>query len=214
MSIEPWVPDESKGEKSISARVPKDLYDYLDDIALTTGCNLTDAIIMELEYAREMRQLSNWFKVSHGTGRMHPEVMKKLIAGLTGNKRYAKKYLRNKRDAENRISPAIIDAGYGAARTVKAFQPMDNGQPDTIANRTTADGSFRPDGVTVGGSRRSSSKIDTAEDRQENSSFDLSRNPAGALKVRKTEEQFEENTLRRAKRRKDNTVMSGRGWTE
>jgi hypothetical protein len=203
MGVEGWVP--SDDEMVLLARVPNDLYDFVDEAALVSECSHSEALRLILKYAREMLEFSHWFETFHAGGRIHPRIMKMMIDRLTGSKRFSKKYVKEKRNAENSLHPAIMDRiqrGEAPIGMARAFQPTDNGGPDKIANRTTLDG-FNHD--------RGPSKIDTPEDTQEKQSFSTGANAATALTTEVTREEHDKRVKKRAKRRKDDRLMSGSG---
>jgi hypothetical protein len=190
--VESWVPRE--GETNISARIPKELDDYIVEVAMICECNKTEAIITLLNYARRMDEIGRWFREFHDKGRIHPHIMKMLISEITGSKKVAKKYVQQKRNAENCIPPAMID---GQTPGRDAFFS------DKMQNRTTTDGFLFDDRKKA---------LETAEDAQEKESFAAATIPAGGLTTEPTRDQHDKGVKRRAKRRKDTTLMSGEGW--
>jgi hypothetical protein len=132
------------------------------------------------------------------------------IGVLTGDNKAWRKFLKKKerarRETEKSLHPAIMDRiqrGEAPIGMARAFQPTDNGGPDKIANRTTCEG-FNHD--------RGPSRVDTPEDAQEKQSFSTGANPASKMTTETTREEHDKGVKRRAKKRKDNTVMSGSGW--
>src|SRR5262245_9725699 len=122
MGIENWVPDE--GERIISARVPKELMDFVDGVAMEHACNRTDAIIMLLNYARACDETYRLIQASRRLGKIPFEAtliaMEKLarLSNPVGkqSKRMKKEKTRLAKSVENRIHPAMIDAGRDAGR--------------------------------------------------------------------------------------------------
>jgi hypothetical protein len=221
MGIEPWVPDEDKGEKLVHVRLSADLVDFLDYTRMIFGgCSQSDALRIQLEYASKCREASRMIIASQVLdGRVPIEAYKLALAALTESnevvRRFVKRKERAKRDTENRISPAMIDAGRDAGKIVTAFQPTTNGQPDKIANRTTAEGGFR-----VGGDNK---KLPTSDEAAERGAFSTVAGAGGAptttlassdgkINTAPTREKHDKGVKRRAKKRGDNTVMSGEGW--
>jgi hypothetical protein len=150
------LPDETKREKFIHARVSADLYESLEWMCVVNSCDMSELIRTELEYAAQMRELSRWIVASQELGsHMSRDDIKELIRRLTGSneqvRKFVKKQQKLKRATQEHCSPAMLEAmikyGPNAGSTIKAFQPTDNGEPDKIANRTTEAG-FRLGGTT------------------------------------------------------------------
>jgi hypothetical protein len=221
MGIENWVPKE--GEGHISARVPKDLADFVDEIAMLHACNRTDAIIMLLKYAHDCDEIYRWIQLWRQNHRKADfdiiTMAMDRLASLSGTTKHSKRMEKQKRQlksrVEQRIHPAMIDAGRDAGKIVTAFQPTTNGQPDKIANRTTAEGGFR-----VGGDNK---KLPTSDEAAEREAFSTTAGAGGAptttlassdgkINTAPTREKHDKAVKRRAKRRGDETTMSGAGW--
>jgi hypothetical protein len=219
MGIDPWIPDSDN--KLISARVPNGLADFIDETRMMFGgCSQSDAIRIQLEYAHECRKAARMIIASQVLdGRVPIEAYKLALAKLTESnevvRRFVKRKEHAKRDTENRISPSMIDAGWDAGRIVAAFQPAKGGQPDKIANRTTAEGGFR-----VGGDNK---KLPTSDESAERAAFSTTAGAGGAptttlvssdgkINTAPTRDKHDKAVKRRAKKRGDETVMSGKGW--
>jgi hypothetical protein len=225
MSIENFVP--GKGEKVLSARVPNDLWDFVEELSMLHACDRTEATNIILKYARGCDDTYRWITVARKSfGKVDLRdiqlAMDQLgsLSNPAGDKRRnSKRMEKEKRQLksriENRIAPAMIDAGRDAGKIVTAFQPTTNGQPDKIANRTTAEGGFR-----VGGDNK---KLPTSDEAAERAAFSTTAHAGGAptttlassdgkINTAPTREQHDKNTKRRAKKRGDETVMSGTGW--
>jgi hypothetical protein len=210
--VEDWVPNEE--QQIISARVTKELADFVDALAMELGCNRTEAICRALKYARACDEIYRMIRIYREDGRVPSGLMQMAMEQLASlsmpffdqRKRMAKEKERLEQSVEDRLHPAMFDrAMRGGAKNmigeVAAFQPTDNGQPDKIANRTTAQNGFR-----LGGNSKKTPTLDVQEDSAEYKS-----STAPAVKMT-TEIPREERARKLAKRRDDDTVMSATGW--
>jgi hypothetical protein len=205
MTVENWIPRE--GEGHISARVPKELADFVDDIAKNFECNRTDAICMILKYAHDCNETYKGIKWYAKEGKLPADLLGMFMDKLAGmsrpmikdSRRMKTEKERLKQSIENSTSPAMLDAivkyGPNAGRTVKAYQPTDNGQPDKIANRTTAEDGFR-----LGGTPKPATTLD-----DENNIESVM--PAGELTIAKSRGE----RVQKRKRKKDKSIMSAVG---
>src|SRR5215470_3818428 len=67
--------EKTKGDKIVSVRLPPDLADFIKETRKENGrCTESEAIRIQLAFARRIRDVAKWYKAFHAGGRIHPKV--------------------------------------------------------------------------------------------------------------------------------------------